>query len=66
MVEVSNEDFTYCVLLPERIEGNKYVESKAFGIGPSSDSTSVYDKIFHLNTDLYKVLSMCIYEVSKI
>jgi hypothetical protein len=63
MVETTNDEFTYCVLLPERIENNKYIEGKAFGVGPSSDSTESYDKIFKITNNMYKVLSMCIYEV---
>lgn len=63
MVEVTNNDFTYCVLIPEHIEGNKFIESRAFGIGPASDSTNMYDKVFATGTNLYHVLSMCIYEV---
>jgi hypothetical protein len=62
MKEVTNDDFTYCVLMPERIEGNKYVESQAFGVDPASDSTSMYDKIFNTNSEMYQILSMCVYE----
>jgi len=62
MVETASEEFTYCVMMPERIDENKYLGGKAFGVGPTSDSTSSYDKVFHLNNKLYQVLSMCIYE----
>lgn len=64
MVEVTSDEYTYCMLAPERIDNNKYVEGKAFGIGPTNDLTGQYDKLFELNTDIYQVLAMCIYEVS--
>lgn len=64
MVEVTNDEFTYCVLVPEFIENNVQYEGYAFGVGPKSDSAGIAQRIFKSNTDIYKVLSMCIYEVS--
>ncbi|KAI6188929.1 hypothetical protein M3Y98_00407300 [Aphelenchoides besseyi] len=62
MVEVSNDEWTYCVILPERIEDNKFVEGRAFGVGPNSDSTTAYDKMFAVSSDLYRILSLCVQE----
>ena len=64
MIEASNEEWTYCVLLPEMMIKGKFVEGRAFGVGPNSDSTHVYDKLFEQNTSTYNVLTMCIYERS--
>jgi hypothetical protein len=61
---VTNDEYTYCVLLPEQIDNNKFTEGKAFGVSLSSDSTNVYDKIFAMNGNMFQVLTMCIYEVS--
>ena len=65
MVEVTNDDYKYCMLMPERIDSNNFMEGKAFGVGPDNDVTSTYDKIFAVNkeSDVYQILSMCIYEV---
>lgn len=65
MVEVTNDAYTYCVMLPERIETNKFVAGKAFGVGPSIDATDMFDNIFKINNNnsMYNILSMCIYEV---
>jgi hypothetical protein len=64
MVEVTNDEYTYCVLLPERIDNNKFTEGKAFGVGPTSDSTSAYDKVFSMNDNMFQILTLCVYEVS--
>lgn len=64
MVEVTDDEFVYCVLTPERFDGNDYIKAHAFGMKPESDSTKVYDNIFGLNRDTYKILSMCIFEVT--
>lgn len=65
MVEVTNKDWTHCVLLPEiYANSGDYATTKAFGVGPENDMTEAYQQIFSLNTPLYQVLSMCIYEVS--
>jgi hypothetical protein len=63
MVETTSDDFTYCVITPERIDENGHAGSSAFGVGPKNDPTGVYDKIFGISTDSYKILAMCIYEV---
>jgi hypothetical protein len=64
MVETTSEDFTYCALSPEHINTNGDVEGgNAYGVGPESDSTGVYDSIFGANNDMYEILSMCIFEV---
>jgi hypothetical protein len=63
MIESTSEEFSYCVLSPEHIENNDFIEGKAYGVGSKSDSTDAYDTIFKLNNDIYKILAMCIYEV---
>jgi hypothetical protein len=63
MVETTSEDFTYCVLLPERIDEQGRIQVKTFGTGPKIDSIGAYDGIFKLKTNTYRILSMCIYEV---
>jgi hypothetical protein len=45
------------------IDGKTYVGGRAFGVGPSIDSTGGYDNIFNLTSDMYTILSVCIYEV---
>jgi hypothetical protein len=63
MIEISNENFTYCVLSPEHMEENEFIHGNAFGVGPKNDPTGVYDNIFKSNNGKYTILSMCIYEV---
>jgi hypothetical protein len=66
MTEITNINFTYCILTPERTENGEYIPGKAFGIGLETESTEAYDAIFKPKNRMYKVLSMCIYEVGLI
>jgi hypothetical protein len=66
MVESENDAFNYCVILPERINENGRVQSKAFGVEADDDMTRIYDHIFGITSNAYKVLSICIYEISYI
>jgi hypothetical protein len=64
MIETTSDEFTYCVLSPQRINENGQIEGgKAFGVGPTIDSTEAYDVIFGTSNEMYQILSMCIYEV---
>jgi hypothetical protein len=64
MIETTNNEFTYCVLSPERMDGEDFVEANAFGVGPDNDPTRIYDKVFNLSAKAYQVLTFCIYEVN--
>jgi hypothetical protein len=63
MIETTSDEFTHCVLSPERIDEKGFVEGKVFGVGPDNDPTGIYDKIFNLTAKTYKILTFCIYEV---
>ncbi|KHJ96778.1 hypothetical protein OESDEN_03254 [Oesophagostomum dentatum] len=58
MQEVKNDQWTYCVLIPETEKS----EAKLFGIGPGEETLTGYDHTFQQSDNLYKVLTVCIYE----
>ena len=59
---VSNDDWTFCSLIPESpVNGNS--GGKVYGLGPANDDLAPYMLAFANNDDKYQVLSMCIYEV---
>ena len=59
---VSNDDWTFCSLIPESpVNGNS--GGKVYGLGPANDDLAPYMLAFGNNDDKYQVLSMCIYEV---
>ncbi|CAJ0588038.1 unnamed protein product [Cylicocyclus nassatus] len=58
MREVTNDQWSYCAFIPE----TENSQGKLFGIGPNEESLAGYDQTFQQSDNLYKVLSVCIYE----
>nr|CDJ91349.1 hypothetical protein HCOI_01585400 [Haemonchus contortus] len=56
--EVSNDEWTYCALIPE----TDRAQGRVFGIGQDVESLTGYDSTFNQSDALYKVLTVCIYE----
>jgi hypothetical protein len=63
MIETTSDEFTHCVLVPERIDEKGFVKGEAFGVGLDNDPTGIYNNIFNLSAKTYKILTFCIYEV---
>ncbi|VDL62189.1 unnamed protein product [Nippostrongylus brasiliensis] len=56
--EVSNDQWSYCAFIPE----SEHTNGRMFGLGKEVDNLEVYDVAFKQSDDLYKVLTLCVYE----
>lgn len=62
---VENDAWKYCAVVPASHSSQGLQSGRAFGVGPDTDATDNYDISFVPSDKAYKVLSICIYEVSK-
>jgi hypothetical protein len=61
---IQNESWVYCALSPAL--GHGHVNGTQFGLGPENDLLSAYNSAFGMSADEYRILTVCIYEVSSL
>jgi hypothetical protein len=61
-----NESWDFCALVPITAHDNELVSGSQFGLGPDSEGLDAYRALFSMSGDAYRLLSMCIYEVSAV
>lgn len=62
MYEVSNSTWDYCVIIPS--SSVRQEQGRLFGVGPDADWTKAYDNAFGISDNVYKILTLCLLEVS--
>jgi hypothetical protein len=62
---VQNESWNYCALVPATIVGKELVNGSQFGLGPENDMMTMYNTAFSMSQEEYRILTICIYEVSR-
>lgn len=53
----------FCAVVPVIAYGHHYINGSQFGLGPQNDLLALYGSAFSLHDDVYRILSVCIYEV---
>uniref|UniRef100_A0A915D3I5 Uncharacterized protein n=1 Tax=Ditylenchus dipsaci TaxID=166011 RepID=A0A915D3I5_9BILA len=57
-----NVTWMYCSLVPSIEHGEEKIHGTRFGVGPENDGLEAYQSAFSNNDQLYRVLTVCIYE----
>uniref|UniRef100_A0A0N5CI49 Uncharacterized protein n=1 Tax=Strongyloides papillosus TaxID=174720 RepID=A0A0N5CI49_STREA len=62
IIPVRNDTWKYCAIVPALNTAYGTSDGRRFGLGPQNDWTEAYDSTFAYNDNMYKVLTVCIFE----
>ena len=59
-----DEEWEFCALVPAAVRNGELSSGSQFGLGSDSEGLNAYKALFSTSGDDYRLLTLCIYEVS--